>query len=190
MSSRAIGWLGAAALAAVSAASSGAAQDDPRLARSRELATALQQTLGARLSAAIGATGTIGAIEVCNVEAPEIAERLSADGGARVRRTSLKVRNAANEPDARARTALERFEVSWQRDASVPPEEFSVAADGSARYMRAIPTQALCVACHGPTLAPELAAAIALRYPADRAIGFSVGTLRGAFLIDWPAATE
>jgi hypothetical protein len=185
-----IARLVATSLAMLAAASSITAQDDPRLARSREAATALQQALGARLSAAIGESGPIGAIEVCNVEAPGIAERLSASAGARVGRTSLKVRNPANQPDERALSTLERFELEWQRDQRSPPETFAVEADGSARYMRAIPTQALCVTCHGPALAADLAAAIAQRYPTDRATGFSVGTLRGAFVIDWPAAAE
>jgi hypothetical protein len=180
-----------ALLAAFGIASSGAAQDDDeRLARSRELATELQQALGARLTAALGERGPVGAIEVCSLEAPEIAARLSASSGAAVGRTSLRVRNPANEPDDEARTTLERFERAWQRDAGAPPEDFAVAVDGSARYMRAIPTQPLCVTCHGPAIAPELAAAIAQRYPTDRATGFAQGSLRGAFLIEWPAAAE
>jgi hypothetical protein len=171
-------------------AGSGDTQEDTRLERSRELATALQQALGERLSTAINAGGVIGAIDVCNVEAPEIAAGLSASAGARVGRTSLRVRNPDNAPDDRARVILEQFELEWQRDEGAPPESFVVAPDGSARYMRAIPTQALCVACHGPALSADVAAAIAARYPADRATGFTIGTLRGAFLIDWPAQTD
>jgi hypothetical protein len=71
------------------------------------IATELQQTLGARLAAAINDDGVIGAIDVCNVEAPEIAARLSASAGAHVGRTSLKVRNPDNEPDDDARRTLE-----------------------------------------------------------------------------------
>jgi hypothetical protein len=171
-------------------AGSGDTQEDTRVERSRDLATALQQSLGARLSTAISGGGVIGAIDVCNVEAPEIAASLSAGAGARVGRTSLRVRNPDNAPDDTARITLESFELEWQRDNGAPPESFVVAADGSARYMRAIPTQALCVTCHGPALAADVAAAIAARYPADRATGFTVGTLRGAFLIDWPAQAD
>lgn len=186
-------WLHGALLAAAlgfGIAGSVDTQEDTRVERSRELATTLQQTLGARLSTAISAGGVIGAIDVCNVDAPEIADRLSAGAGARVGRTSLRVRNPANAPDDKARSTLESFELEWQRDKGAPPESFVVGTDGSARYMRAIPTQALCVACHGPALAADVAAAIAARYPADRATGFEVGTLRGAFIIDWPAQTN
>jgi Protein of unknown function (DUF3365) len=163
------------------------AQEDPRIARSRELATLLQQSLGARLTAAISAGGPIGAIDVCKVEAPQIAAQLSASANARVGRTSLKVRNSNSAPDSAARAVLERFELAWRSDSNTPPEMFAIAANGSARYMRAIPTQALCVTCHGPALAPDVAAAIAARYPNDAATGFAVGDLRGAFVIEWPA---
>jgi hypothetical protein len=166
------------------------AQDDPRLARSRELAAAFQQALGAKLMAAIGAGGPVAAIEVCHVEAPAIATQQSARAGARIGRTSLKVRNAANAPDPTARAVLERFEQDWAADRSAPPESYIVSADGSARYMGGIVTQGLCVTCHGATLTPELALAIAARYPDDAATGFAVGDLRGAFLIDWPAGAE
>jgi len=56
------------------------------------------------------------------------------------------------------------------------------------RYMRAIPTDALCLTCHGKTLAPDLAAAIARNYPGDQATGFELGQLRGAFSVTWPPA--
>jgi hypothetical protein len=165
-------------------------QVDPRLAQGRELAANLQQELGTRLTAAIATSGPVGAISVCSLEAPGIAERLSAQAGARVGRTSLKVRNPANAPDEAASATLQRFEREWQGSAGAPPEAFSVAGDGSARYMRAIPTQPLCVVCHGTAIAPDVAAALAARYPADSATGFGVGTLRGSFVIDWPARSR
>ncbi|MFN7177274.1 MAG: DUF3365 domain-containing protein, partial [Thermaurantiacus sp.] len=57
------------------------------------------------------------------------------------------------------------------------------------RYMRAIPTAPQCLACHGPeeAIAPAVRAAIAERYPDDRATGFRAGELRGAFSIGWRA---
>jgi hypothetical protein len=54
-------------------------------------------------------------------------------------------------------------------------------------YMRAIPMEALCTTCHGATLAPDVAAAIARAYPGDQATGFTPGELRGAFSVVWPA---
>ena len=37
----------------------------------------------------------------------------------------------------------------------------------------------MCLACHGAEVAPEVQAAIAERYPDDRATGYRAGELRG-----------
>lgn len=49
------------------------------------------------------------------------------------------------------------------------------------RYMKAIPTQELCLACHGETIDKATSAKLAKLYPKDKARGFKVGDLRGAF---------
>lgn len=72
------------------------------------------------------------------------------------------------------------------------PREISgwVEEQGGAafRYMRAIPTGGVCLACHGSDIAPEVKAAIAAAYPQDQATGFKMGQLRGAFSIRWEKA--
>ena len=147
---------------------------------------------------AMGSGGPLAAIDVCHVEAPAIAAGLSAATAARVGRTSLKTRNPANAPDRAASAVLERFERDWAAtDAATrtapaeaqaaAPEHFAVAPDGSARYMKGIVTQGMCLVCHGTSLAPDVAAALRARYPEDRATGYSPGDLRGAFIIEWPA---
>lgn len=164
------------------------AADDPRLAESRQLSNALGQQLVKTLQTTMGAHGPIAAIEVCHSQAPEIARQLSSEG-AKVGRTALRVRNPDNAPDAHELTVLSEFATSLRPDAP-PPEHFSVEADGSARYMRAIPTGAPCLVCHGDNIAPPLAKAIAERYPRDEATGFKPGELRGAFVVRWPATNK
>ena len=56
------------------------------------------------------------------------------------------------------------------------------------RYMKAIPTGEVCVACHGSELSPEVTAALAELYPQDQATGFQPGDIRGAFTITQPVA--
>jgi hypothetical protein len=167
-----------------------AQDDDARASESRQLATAFQQELGARLTAAMAAGGPVDAIKVCNLEAPQISARLSTDSGARVARTALKVRNPANKPDAAARAVLEAFRSELAADATKIPEHFETSADGTARYMRAIVTQPLCIVCHGAAVAPEVLAAVSRLYPADEATGFAVGDLRGAFVVEWSPERE
>ena len=49
--------------------------------------------------------------------------------------------------------------------------------------MKAIPAGAVCLTCHGNDIDPELKAQIDAFYPEDRATGFKLGALRGAFTI-------
>ncbi len=165
-------------------------QDDQRLTRSREAAAQLQQELGATLLSALQTGGPVEAIGICNVEASTIAARLTEQSGAKVGRTALRIRNPGNAPDADARTVLAAFERDLAEGNAAPPESFETDPDGGARYMSAIVTQPLCLACHGVEVAPEVAAAINQHYPSDQATGFAVGDLRGAFVIEWPAPTE
>jgi len=180
----------AATLAAlVCAPALAAGSEDPRLGRSRALADAFQKALKEKLTSALEAGGPVNAIGVCREEAPAIAAELSAQSGARVGRTALRIRNPANAPDVDARAALERFQNALAGGAAPETlERFAARPDGSARYMKAIIAQPPCLACHGTEISAAVQAALKQHYPQDRATGFRAGDLRGAFLIDWPAA--
>ena len=49
--------------------------------------------------------------------------------------------------------------------------------------MKAIPTQALCLNCHGELMSTPVKAKIKQLYPGDKATGFKVGDIRGAFTL-------
>jgi hypothetical protein len=161
--------------------------EDARLVTSRDLATHLQKELGGRLKSALTIDGPVPAIGVCQLDAPAIGAQISADTAARVGRTALKVRNPANSADVDARIVLKSFERQMADGIQRPAEHFVVSDDGSARYMKAIVTQPMCLTCHGSDVSVEVATALKQRYPQDRATGFAAGELRGAFIIDWPA---
>jgi hypothetical protein len=159
--------------------------------QSRQLAMQLGGQLKAELTKAIAEGGPMAAINVCYLRAPEIAAQLSQASGARVGRTALRVRNPSNAPDDLERTVLEQFAADLGSGPIDRPLEavFEIRRGDAVerRYMRAIPTDALCLTCHGKTIAPDLAAAIARDYPQDQATGFEQGQLRGAFSVVWPA---
>ena len=159
--------------------------------QSRQLAMQLGGQLKGELTKAIADGGPMAAINVCYLRAPEIAAQLSQASGARVGRTALRVRNPSNAPDDLERTVLEQFAADLGSGPIDRPLEavFEIRRGDAVerRYMRAIPTDALCLTCHGQTIAPELAAAIARDYPKDEATGFEQGQLRGAFSVVWPA---
>jgi hypothetical protein len=165
--------------------------DDGLTARSAALANRYQAALLEQLTEAMAAGGPAGAIAVCAEAAPAIAQDLSQESGAVVGRTALRLRNpasAAGEPAVRA--ALADLSAAPLDAAGKPRALLFATGSGQRRvvhYVRAIPLGERCTACHGTAVAPEVEAAIRARYPGDRATGFTVGDLRGAFWIRWPA---
>lgn len=163
---------------------------DERLAASRAAAGQLTQQLGAELRKELAAGGPAGAIGVCRNVAPEIAGKLSRDMGARVARVSLKVRNPLlGTPDAWEQQVLVDFDrraaAGEKPDVLEVSEIVAEPAGRYFRYMKAIPVQPLCLACHGAreAIAPEVADRIAQEYPHDRALGYSPGQIRGAVTV-------
>ena len=55
----------------------------------------------------------------------------------------------------------------------------------SYRYMKALPTQQLCLSCHGgpSDIAPAVKARLAELYAGDKATGYSLNQIRGAMTI-------
>ena len=162
--------------------------DEPSAAQSQELAKVFGTRLKAALQEALAGDGPVEAIGVCSDVAPQIASELSRQSGAKVRRTSLKYRNPANAPEAWEAEVLQHFEnQATTSDPGEPLEYFAVQDDGSVRYMLAIRTGAVCLACHGASLAAGIERKIAQEYPHDRARGHALDDLRGAFSVSWPA---
>jgi hypothetical protein len=161
------------------------------LNRSRAFAQQLGTELKGELQKALSSGGAVAAIDVCRKRAPEIASALSGESGAIVSRTALRVRNPANAPDDLQRAVLGQFAEELASGRYEMPLEAAVEIDRGGgierRYLRAIPMEDLCLACHGQTIAPEIAAAIASAYPQDQATGFAPGELRGAISVTWPA---
>lgn len=183
-------WLLVVVLAAMVMLVAASGFADDRLEASRAIAAEFQKSLGGALRSAMAEGGPENAISVCAEVAPEIAARMSAQTGAAVSRTALRVRNPDNAPDTAAAAVLEQFRARVAAAEPAPVEYVGSTARGGMRYLRAIVLEPLCSACHGTVLAPEVVAAVATRYPEDRATGFEPGELRGAFLIDWPPRGE
>ena len=180
-------------LALSACASSELADDRAKMAeeaqaRSEILADRFQKELLSALTAAMAAEGPQGAIGVCSSIAPALAAQLSEESGASVRRTALKTRNPAAKADATEQRVMARWAAAPLDDEG-RPKRWTAREGGEYRYMRAIPTMPMCLACHGENIAPEVTAAIRAHYPEDQATGFAPGQLRGAFSIRWDDAS-
>ncbi len=167
--------------------------DDPaaRAAASRAAIKEFAGALKADLVTALKADGPAGAIEVCHQTATLIAADISRKKGWEMARTSLKLRNPANAPDAWEARVLTRFEARLRAgDNPKTMEAYEVvetAGQREFRYMKAIPVaQKPCLACHGGAIKPTVKAALDRLYPGDQATGYSAGQIRGAFTIRQP----
>lgn len=160
---------------------------EERAAASREAAKKLGGQLKQRLQAAIQEQGPPAAIGVCQDIAPSMAQQVSQDTGWEVARTALRVRNPDNQPDAWERQAMKDFQDRNAGGESYKGmQHYEVVSEGGEarfRYLMAIPTQGVCLTCHGETIDPAVEQAIEAAYPNDQARGFEVGDLRGAFTV-------
>lgn len=162
-----------------------AAQPVSDVMEARVLVKEFFTTLKGQLESAIKAGGPAKAIQVCNVQAPAIALDMSQKSGWELARTSLRLRNPDNRPDAWETDVLNSFETRKQAGEDAQKMEFSevVEDDGGRtfRYMKAIPTAEVCLKCHGSDVGPEVKAKLKQLYPDDQATGYALGDIRGAF---------
>lgn len=134
----------------------------------------LKQALLAGLEA-----GPVAALAACQIEAPAIAAR-RAGSALTLGRTSHRLRNPANIAPAWVVPLLQAY---LDEPAGMAPRTVALA-NGVTGYVEPIMTQPLCLTCHGSKLAPDVSAALASRYPDDRATGFVVGDLRGVLWVE------
>ncbi|RTZ58932.1 MAG: hypothetical protein DSZ33_05205 [Gammaproteobacteria bacterium] len=162
----------------------------PRIDASRAAVKSFMTQLKGELQAGMKAGGPVNAIDVCHTKAPEITSSVSKEKGWEIGRTSLKTRNPANKPDQWELAVLKKFEQRKAAGEDPKKMEYSevVETDGKQtfRYMKAIPTGAICLTCHGEKVAPEVEAKLKELYPEDQALGYKEGDIRGAFTIKQP----
>lgn len=181
----------AAAFCGLALATPALAADDEIAALTAEAAgivAKFSDELKGELMAAMKAGGPVNAIGVCNEKAPGIAAAAEEASGWSVRRSSHKLRNPDNAPDAYTAAAIADFVA---REAEGAPASGLATAEiveenGQRvfRFVKAIPTGQTCLNCHGGAeVKPETEAKLAELYPADAARGFAVDQMRGVFTL-------
>lgn len=176
--------------AAMAGGGPSAAKDEARKHAEAVIAD-LSGKLKSYLTAAIAAQGVAGAVEACRTIAPGAEAEAGEAHRAKIKRTSLRVRNPANVPDAFELKVLRIFERNLAAGDAVNTisyGEIVASPDGRRyRYMAAIPmAEQPCSACHGGRIAPDVAEKIKALYPGDQATGFGAGQIRGAFSVTVP----
>ena len=124
----------------------------------------------------------VEAVEACHLAAPGLPAAASSEG-VTVGRTSSKLRNPANATKPWMKPLLDEYAAAGP---GAPPRVVPLDGD-RVGYVEPIGVQPMCLTCHGESLAPEVAAVIAERYPRDEATGYTEGQLRGLFWVELDA---
>jgi Protein of unknown function (DUF3365) len=161
---------------------------DKRVASAREVTTTYAEKLKAELKQALKTGGPKAAVGACMTIPTELDTQLSEESSFDVGRTALKLRNLENTPDDWEKANLEAFVkriASGADGKTLEAYDVTVTKEGQKlfRYMRPIMMGEMCLSCHGPNVAQDVKAEIARTYTDDKAVGFNLGELRGAFTL-------
>ena len=168
------------------------ADEDKMLTEARNVASSVPPKLLAVLQEDIQKGGPEGAIAACRDKAPAMAKAASEQSGWAIRRVSLKNRNPKAVPDAWEEAVLKDFDkrtAAGEKPTGL--EKGEVVLDGDKkmyRYMKALPTQDLCLQCHGTPdrISPAVQAKLKALYPNDKAVGYGAAEIRGAITLKKP----
>lgn len=166
-------------------------QDFPHKERYRaageKLAAQAQASLMQQVKKALQEGGPVHAIDYCHVAADSLMAAAGRRAGAQVTRIARRNRNPANGLDTKAEK-----EAFATLEELAPRYDTSLVRAGAERvtFFKPIPLALnTCLKCHGTPqeeVALETLAAIAERYPEDKALNFKLGELRGAWKISFP----
>ena len=153
----------------------------PTMEQGKAITGAAFAALSKQLGAHMQSGGVPEAIKYCSVAALPLTDSLSAAHGVTIKRTALRLRNPKNAPTSEERAMLEKYEHMIS-EGNTPEPVLTQNAQGEWRYFQPILLMPLCSKCHGDVdseIAPADLALIRGAYPADEAVNFEAGSLRG-----------
>lgn len=128
----------------------------------------------------------VKALKMCSVEAQDLTVLHNTEKTS-IKRISLKYRNPENKPTKQEELILKSFEKKLLAGANFNDLVFKQTTtnykEETITYIKAIPTKGVCLNCHGNSIDKKVLRAIKKNYPDDKAIGYNLGEIRGAFVV-------
>lgn len=156
------------------------------------IAGAVAQGLAQRLQAQLKEEGAVGAIDFCSMTALALTDSLAATQGpgVSIKRTSTRIRNPRNQPDAHEQLALAWFDSARAATGEIPQSYVQAVSAEEVRFYKPLMIAPFCTQCHGSSeqIEPRVQKLLSERYPEDRAVGYKAGDLRGAIRVSMPRA--
>lgn len=154
-----------------------------------KIAKASFESLSGNLKAAASQPGggIANAIQFCNMNALPLTDSLSKTFNARIKRSSFKLRNSANQPDSLEAYMIDLYQQIEKMKKPMVGKTI-LANNGDVRYFAPIKLKSQCLKCHGiigQDIKAETYAIIKEHYPNDEAVGFYEGQLRGIWSINF-----
>jgi hypothetical protein len=157
----------------------------PWVERGVAVSSATFSVMSSRLLGRLQEGGVPAAIDYCSLVAYPLTDSLARAHNATIRRAALRYRNPENAPTDAERAVFEGFAAEMADGGQARPTAERLD-DGSVAYYAPIVLLPQCTRCHGTIgvdITEEDYALIRGRYPADSAIGFAAGDLRGIWSI-------
>lgn len=151
---------------------------------------AVFRILGTNLQQALADSGVSGALQFCNNKAIPLTDSLSQRYEVTVRRASHRPRNPGNRVDSLEMASIKKYLEQLKASEKLNPLVYTTGK--KIIYHAPIHIAGpLCMNCHGSPgtdiSSADLMVIIEL-YPEDEATGFSIGDLRGIWVIEFPEA--
>lgn len=157
-----------------------AAESDPKQAVAAKAIGQLGQEMRKKLTESLQKNGPAGTIDVCAKDAPAISARIENELGVTIKRTSLRVRNPQNAPDAAEKQLLGVLAAAHSAGEKLPQGVTAFPNDRN-RFYKTIAMEQTCLKCHGDatTMSEAVRKELAATYPDDKAVGYKEGDFRG-----------
>jgi len=154
------------------------------ISRADLVVVSMHDALLRELNNALEQGGPAFAISSCHIDVVGAIQRIGRQEGVAAGRTSDRLRNPTNTPRAWAAPLVNASSGLKARDVN----GFAVDLGDRVGILRPIAERPMCASCHGPAekIDPVVRKTLLERYPADRAIGFADGEIRGWFWVEIP----
>lgn len=135
---------------------------------------------------AIQEKGYSGAISVCKIKSPELENTFSAANNKKIYRISDKYRNPKHKPTDDEYQVLQYWIKKLNENQPIKPVYYQIG--DKTKVLKPIKIIGdMCLKCHGDysQIDPDVKEILKKEYPEDKAIGYKLNDLRGAFVAEF-----
>ena len=147
-----------------------------------------QQTLLANVSEAMGKGGPTYAVDFCHENVATIIDSITKESIADIQRISFKNRNTKNTPIVSSDSAILNYYALQQKLGTIGRDTVITGIQQTLYYKPIVLGMPACLKCHGlpgKDIDANTLELLQKKYPEDKAIGYKLGDLRGAWKISF-----